>query len=232
MSTRWWTFVTWALVAASAVFWGLKLFVKPAPLASSTTVAVNGPPARGDLTRLLGVDAPPPVAATAAEPPPDARFQLVGVLAAQPRAAAREGVALIAVDGKPAKAYRVGAAVEGQMVLKSVAARGASLGPRDGAAQVNLSLAPLPPPATGMLPGLTEGGAMPAQQPMPGQPALAPRFAPGNEAMQQTQRRILPPPQPGQMNPGEGPGQPNGQGLQQNMQPGMQQGMQQGMQTR
>jgi general secretion pathway protein C len=165
MSTRWWTFVTWALVAASAVFWGLKLFVKPAPLASSTTVAVNGPPARGDLTRLLGVDAPPPVAATAAEPPPDARFQLVGVLAAQPRAAAREGVALIAVDGKPAKAYRVGAAVEGQMVLKSVAARGASLGPRDGAAQVNLSLARACCPASLKAAQCPHSSRCPASQP-------------------------------------------------------------------
>jgi general secretion pathway protein C len=50
--------------------------------------------------------------------------------------AGREGLALIAVDGKPARAYRVGALIEGTHVLKSVSARGALLGLKDGDGQV------------------------------------------------------------------------------------------------
>jgi general secretion pathway protein C len=82
-------------------------------------------------------------------PPPDARFQLIGVVAPRARASAAEGVALIAVDGKPARAYRVGAVVEGQTVLQAVAVRSAQLGPRNGVTQVSLNLAPPAPPTTG-----------------------------------------------------------------------------------
>jgi general secretion pathway protein C len=232
MSARWWTFVTWGLVAASAVFWGLKLFVKPPPVPVGTPVAMNAAAVRGDLTRLLGVDAPPPVAAEAAAPPPDSRFQLIGVLAAKPRAAAREGVALIAVDGKPARAYRVGAVVDGQLVVKSVAALGVTLGPRDGAALVSLNLQPMAPAATGTLPGVNDGEAnMSAPQPLQGVPTgpAQPLQQQQLQQMQQLQmqqmqqlqmqqRRVVPPPQQQQPfdpgNPGEGPGQTNNQGLQ------------------
>lgn len=148
----------WAVVAASAAYWGLRLFVTPAPVPAHARVADAAPPPRGDLARLLGVDAPPPTAAEA-EPPPDARFQLVGVLSPKSPAAAREGVALIAVDGKPPRAFRVGHVVDGAQVLKSVNARGATLGPRDGNAAVSLNLPPLPPAATGTLPPPGAGGA-------------------------------------------------------------------------
>ncbi len=157
MSTRWWTLGVWAAVAASAVYWGLKLFVAPPPLPPSTQVAELGVAARGDLSRLLGVDAPAPVA-VAEEPAADARFQLIGVVSPLATRAAGEGLALIAVDGKPAKAFRVGAVIDGQTVLQAVGARSAKLGPRDGAAQVALNIAPPAPAATGTLPL----GAVPA----------------------------------------------------------------------
>ncbi len=162
--------MVWALVAAGGLFWGLRLFVTAAPVPPSTPVAANGPAVRGDLTRLLGADPPPPVLAAAAEPPPDARFQLIGVVAPRAAAAAREGVALIAVDGKPAKAYRVGAVIDGLTTLKSVATRGAMLGPRDGAAQVTLNLAPPAAANTGALPSLAPP-APPAPEVAPGSPA-------------------------------------------------------------
>jgi general secretion pathway protein C len=189
MSARWWTFLVWALAAASALFWGLRLFVSPRALPERTPVAAEAPVARGDLTRLLGADPPPELAAAENEPPPDNRFQLIGVVAARPQAA-REGVALIAVDGKPARAYRVGATVEGQTVLKSVAARGATLGPRDGAAQVTLSLAALPEAATGSLPAAEGGEGMVAPQVQP-LPAMRP---PGNinQGVQQLQGGLPP----------------------------------------
>lgn len=181
----------WALVAASAAFWGLRLFVTPSPVPAHARVADATPPPRGDLTRLLGVDAPPPSAA-AAEPPPDARFQLVGVLSPKSPAAAREGVALIAVDGKPPRAFRVGHVVDGTQVLKSVNAKGVTLGPRDGAAAVSLNLAPLPPAATGSLPAPGAAAGLPLPPPSPpmvGGPMTSPR--PGAPAS----RRSSGPPQ-------------------------------------
>jgi general secretion pathway protein C len=196
MLARWWTSMTWALVAAAALFWGLRLFVSAPPVPPGTPVAAVGPVVRGDLTRLLGNDPPPPVVAAAAEAPPDARFQLIGVVTPRATAAAREGLALIAVDGKPAKAYRVGAVIDGQTILKSVAARGAMLGPRDGASQVTLSLAPPAAAATGALPGLgpngvvNPAGAPPAAAVVP--QALAAARARASEV--RAQRRMLPPP--------------------------------------
>ena len=162
------TLLVWLLAAGSALFWGLRLFVAAPPLPQRTPVASAAPVVRGDLTRLLGVDPPPPVAQAAAEPAPDARFQLVGVVAPRSAAAAGEGLALIAVDGKPAKAYRVGALVDGQNVLKSVAARGATLGPLDGAALVALNIAAPPVAATGTLPSTVPGNfqAQPIPQPV------------------------------------------------------------------
>jgi general secretion pathway protein C len=154
------------LVAGSALYWALQLFVT-APTAPPGTVAVTpGAGARGDLTRLFGADAPPPVAAAAA-PVVNNRFQLVGVLSPRGVLGAKEGVALIAVDGAAAKAFRVGASVMGETVLQSVRSRGATLGPRGGAATAALELTPPPVAATGTLPIAVQGGGAPMQQPPP-----------------------------------------------------------------
>jgi general secretion pathway protein C len=79
------------------------------------------------------------------------RFRLLGV-AAPRRGGDLAGLALIAVDGKPARSYAVGKPVDGELLLQSVHARGARLGAKGGAAQVTLELPALPPPATGSLP--------------------------------------------------------------------------------
>jgi general secretion pathway protein C len=164
MSARWWTFGLWALVAGSALYWALQLFVI-APAAPPGTVAVMpGAGARGDLARLFGADAPPPVAAAAA-PVADNRFALVGVLSPRGALGAKEGVALIAIDGAPAKAYRVGATVKDETVLQSVRSRGATLGPRGGAATASLELTPPPMPATGTLQAAVSGAGTPMQPP-------------------------------------------------------------------
>ncbi len=166
----------WALAAAGAAYWGLRLFAAAPPVPPHAQTANAAAAPRGDLTRLFGVDAPPPSANPAAppEPAPDARFQLVGVVSPRSAAAAREGLALIAVDGKPPRAFRVGAVVDGAQVLKSVNLRGATLGPRDGAAVVALNLQPPPAAATGTLPG----AGMPTPV-MPGAPLPPPAY-PGN----------------------------------------------------
>jgi general secretion pathway protein C len=134
------------------------VFVKPPAAPPHTQTAAATPALAGDLTRLLGNDPPPPAAPEAeAAVPTDARFQLIGVVSPPARAAAREGVALIAIDGQPPKAYKVGAVVEGDTVLQNVAARGVTLGPRNGPPLVALNLPPPAPPATGSLPALGAG---------------------------------------------------------------------------
>jgi hypothetical protein len=101
------------------------------------------------------------VAEAAPAPATDARFALIGVVNPKAAQAAREGLALIAVDGKPPRAYRVGAVIEGTHVLKAVSARGATLGLKDGGASVALSIAPLAAAATGTLPALEQVRARP-----------------------------------------------------------------------
>ncbi len=165
MSARWWTGGVWALAAGSALFWAFKVFVTPTEAPPHTQTAAPTVALRGDLTRLLGADPPPPAVAAAEEPVADARFQLIGVVTPRSPRAAQEGLALIAVDGKAPKAFRVGAVVDGTTVLQSVAARGVTLGPRDGTAVVALNLAPPAPAATGTLPALG-GGAAPPMRPM------------------------------------------------------------------
>ncbi len=164
--------MVWALVAGAAVAWGLRIAVRPAPVPAGTPVADTAPALQADLTRLLGTDPPPPAPVQAeAAPPPDTRFTLIGVVAprlpgpAGTASRSRDGVALIAIDGQPPKAYRVGARVDGETVLQSVNARGAELGPRGGPARVALSLAPPPAAATGTLP--TVGGVAPPPAPVP-----------------------------------------------------------------
>ncbi|RQP26410.1 type II secretion system protein N [Piscinibacter terrae] len=149
MPARLSAFIIWALVAASAVFWGLRLFVKPPVAPLHTQLASDAGPARVDLTRMLG--APPVQAPVSVQTPAiSSRFQLTGVMA--PRQAGGDGIALIAVDGKMPRAYHVGAAVDGELVLQSVNHRSVSIGPAQGAAAVVLELPVLPPPATGTLP--------------------------------------------------------------------------------
>ena len=125
MPARLSAFVIWALVAASAVFWGLRLAVR-SPQAPAYTVSVGeAASVGGDLTRLLGTP-PAAAAATVATPEIAARFRLTGVMA--PKPPATQGVALIAVDGKLPRAFRVGASIDGDLVLQSVSLRTAAIG--------------------------------------------------------------------------------------------------------
>jgi general secretion pathway protein C len=158
MVTRWVAFGVWAAVAASAVAWGLRLFVPTSPVPAHASVALPSA-AAGDLTRLFGAEPEAPADEEDPEPVADARFQLIGVVAPRAAGAAGEGLALISVDGRPPRAYRVGATVDGEQVLQSVQARGATLGPRGGAALVALNIPPLAPANVGTLPRLGAAGA-------------------------------------------------------------------------
>lgn len=163
MALRFIAFVIWAAVAASAMFWALRLGAS-SPVAPAHTVAVAAAAApRGDLTRLFGAapvrdaGSPNPIVDT----PLSSRFRLLGV-AAPRQGGDLTGLALIAVDGKPARSYAVGKPVDGDLLLQSVHARGARLGAKGAAPQVTLELPLLPPPATGTLPLPQAPGTPPA----------------------------------------------------------------------
>jgi general secretion pathway protein C len=122
MASRLAAMIVWAAAAASAVFWGYRLFVKALPVPPQAALVETGvPPVGGDLTRLFGAPAAEALAAEEAVPPADARFKLVGVVA--PGRGQRGGLALISVDGKAPRAVGIGGMVEGDLALVSVSHR-------------------------------------------------------------------------------------------------------------
>ncbi len=216
MTPRLIAFVVWAAFAACAAFWGLRLLAS-APQAPAHATAVGGVNiARGDLARVLGADAAPASGPAAVVTAQSTRMQLVGVVA--PRSAgvtvaSGEGLALISLDGKPPKAYRVGSVVDGDQVLQGVQHRSAKLGPRGQPASMTLDLPPVPAPTTGTLPGAAApnagaapalGGA-PASLPMP--TGLPPRL-PGGRAIisnaAPNQGLAIPNPESPEQQPGTG----------------------------
>lgn len=144
---KWWarsfTLLIWALAAASAAAWGLRLTAltgavrPPAPAAAPGEVV----PDAGAVARVLGSVMVAPSAAPAVSVA--SRYALLGVIAAR----SERGAALISIDGKPPRAYRVGSMVgeagEG-LVLQAVESRRARLGTAQGSdASVTLELPPL-----------------------------------------------------------------------------------------
>ncbi len=154
MAERFAAFILWAAVAACAAYWGLRVFVSPRPVPSQAQPVSSAGALRGDAARLFAS----PIASAAAiggptEPALASRFKLVGVMA--PKSSDRrdgQGIALIAVDGKPPRPYRVGARLDTALVLQSVASRSADIGPVQGAPAVRLELPPPLAPTTGTLP--------------------------------------------------------------------------------
>jgi general secretion pathway protein C len=166
MSSRWTGFFIWALVAASTAFWGIKIFAatRPVPAGAQApqAIAANGP-----MERLFGAVVVAAVAAPAQHPESE-RFQLVGLIATPEGTESPGGVAIVSVDGQPAKPFHVGATLDGNTTLLVVAKRTADFGPSGGPSSFSLQL---PEPAaaeTGTLaPPVTLSGA---QSPTPGLP--------------------------------------------------------------
>lgn len=128
------TLLVWALAAASAAYWGLRWGGDPSstgPAAVAATAAA--PPDPQAVARVLGAAQAPAAAPQASLA---SRFALQGVVAWP----SGGGSALIAVDGKPARPYRVGGAVDDGLVLQSVAARQAVLADADGRRVVTLDM--------------------------------------------------------------------------------------------
>ena len=172
MAVRLLSFVIWAVVAASAVFWLTRLLSRSDPAPSHTVTANAGASTSADLSRLLGstrTAAEP----SAPEPAVDARFKLIGVVAHK-SAAPDSGLALIAVDGKPPRPVVLGGIVDGPLVLLAVNHRRAELGPAGGVATVRLEL-PAVPEANRSTRAPGAGGLVnppPQNVPPPPQPAM------------------------------------------------------------
>ncbi len=175
MLARLFSFVAWALVAATVVFWGLRLFTRAPVAPPNVVVASEAASTRGDLTRLLGV-APVAVVAQVVVPEASARFKLLGIMAPKSgvQASAGHGVALIAVDGKLPRAYTVGSHLDADWVLQAVSLRTADISPANGAAGMRLELPALPSATTGTLPSVITLPGLPAALPAVVQPVPQP----------------------------------------------------------
>jgi general secretion pathway protein C len=89
------------------------------------------------VARVLGAQPVASAAPNAPAAPTGTQYQLQGVVAAS----AAGGAALIAVNGQPPRPYRVGASLEGGLVLQAVSRRSARLGASmNGPATVELTL--------------------------------------------------------------------------------------------
>lgn len=125
------------LLAASLVFWILRWPAadsgQSVPLPAASEELPVPPP--GAMARLLGADAAAVVAVAA----PDAasRFRLTGIIASVQGGG--QGVALLSIDGLPAKPYRVGSLLEDGWMLQSVQPRRVALA-ADADAPVRLEL--------------------------------------------------------------------------------------------
>ncbi len=140
-------FLLWTLAALTATYWLMKsIGLAEAPVRAGTIAAQAPTVNSADLTRVLGpaVLTPATTATTAAAElaiDPASKMRLLGVVAGRRNA----GVALIALEGQPARPYRVGSKVTADYRLTRVATRSATLAPSaDGAASITLELAPNP----------------------------------------------------------------------------------------
>ncbi len=139
--TRSVTFVFAALAAASASYWALK-WPTPSPATRTSAAEPTSPPI--DTTKVAQLLGANPAAASSGAPVASvavaAKYKLMGVIAQ----GQHSGSALIAIEGQPAKPYRVGEPVGDDLVLQSVKARSATLGASaQGTGSVTLELPPL-----------------------------------------------------------------------------------------
>jgi general secretion pathway protein C len=135
-------FVLALLLAASVVFWVLRWPTReagpalPLPMGSMEVPAASATL----LARLLGAGST--AADTVAAPDAASRFRLTGIVGL----GGGQGVALLAVDGKPPRPYRVGSELEQGLMLQSVEPKRVALA-SDAKAPVlfRLELAPRQP---------------------------------------------------------------------------------------
>jgi general secretion pathway protein C len=161
----------WALAAGAAVFWGLRLASPADPVAAAAALPRAAVSADADaIARLFG--ALPAEQVTPEAPAAASRFALSGVVADP----SNQGAALISIDGKPPRPFRVGSRVGDSYVLQSVDVRAATLGAQaDGPAAFTLQLPVRAPIAVGSAPAVIPPApaSQPVAQTLPVQPAPA-----------------------------------------------------------
>jgi general secretion pathway protein C len=118
------TLVVWALALASAAYWGLKSSADAAGPQSAVSTQALAPLDTAAVARVLGAMPQGPEAVALVNP--SARFVLLGVVTG------RSGAALIAIDGKPPRPFRVGSVVDGGLRVQSVTPRRVELGTQPG----------------------------------------------------------------------------------------------------
>ena len=182
--------MVWAALAASLVFWVLRLGARPEPLPARVQTVASDQSTRGEILRLfanpVAAGATPAMQATASS-----RMRLLGVVAGADDDA--RGWVVLSIDGQPARTIQVGAQVDGDWVVQTVTNRRVEIGPSGAPAVAVLEL-PLPAPAaTGQLPtamplavGATAvlaspARALPENMPPPPPPAMAER--PGTQGL-------------------------------------------------
>ena len=101
-----------AALCAICAAWGLQLFSPRSPIAPAGAIAQ--PAAASDLLQAGQLFGAPPAPSPSAAAAPS-NVQVVGVIAAGPR-----GVALLSVDGQPAKPFRVGEKVAEGLTVSAV----------------------------------------------------------------------------------------------------------------
>lgn len=147
------TLAVWALAAGSATLWGMQhLQIASSPASAATVAPAVAQAAPADVQRVLGRNAVAAAPAAVAPPPPpdpSTRFTLLGVVASR----GNTGVALLSVDGKVARPYRVGSEVEDGLKLVKVAAREATFESSKGGPSFTLELPRGGQPSTPTRPG-------------------------------------------------------------------------------
>jgi len=145
-SSRWWPVLAaglfWLVAGLSAGYWVLQAWGRTPVVPVAGAPLLGSEPDTALVARALGVQGPVAVTseATAA---PASRYSLLGVVASA--GSSRQGAALIAVDDQPARPYRVGATLEGGLVLQSVGRTTVRLGPSlSGPGTVELAVPALP----------------------------------------------------------------------------------------
>jgi general secretion pathway protein C len=129
-SSRWWPVLAaglfWLVAGLSAGYWVLQAWGRTPVVPVAGAALLGSEPQTALVARALGVQGPG-VATPEALSAPVSRYSLLGVVAGA--GTSRQGAALIAVDDQPARPYRVGATLEGGLVLQSVGRASVRLGP-------------------------------------------------------------------------------------------------------
>jgi general secretion pathway protein C len=146
LASRWFpaltTFFVWTMAAVVAAYWVLQSVGGSAPASTAPSVVRLSlvEPVLSDVQKALGA-APADAADIANVEDASTRFVLSGVVAS----GSGQGSALIAVDGQPPKAFKVGQTVVDGVVLKSLSARQARMAATlQGPVTATLMMPPLP----------------------------------------------------------------------------------------